>query len=158
MAKNKTAKHPALHIVQQKLEDLGFDATFIPANADDELGFDSLLIILDDEPSEDDLKYGLQAFFVEDMMAAESPDLPEDEQPDFSTLQFLLELPIDWSEFQGERLLEAYRLLAACSQKMPLGYFSLEEGEVYYDVAGQVYLVTGHPKLLDAFEQVLDGF
>ena len=33
-----------------------------------------------------------------------------------------------------------------------------EEGEVYYDVAGQVYLVTGHPKLLDAFEQVLDGF
>ena len=49
------------------------------------------------------------------------------------------------------RLLDSYLLEG-------LLFEPTEEGEVYYDVAGQVYLVTGHPKLLDAFEQVLDGF
>ncbi len=132
MAKNKSSKHPALQILQQKLEDQDFDATFIPAHSEEELGFDSLLIILDEEPGEDDMRYGLQAFFVEDMMRAEDPDLPDDENPDFSTLQFLLELPVDWSELSGERLTEAYRLLGACSQKIPIGYFSLEAGEVFY--------------------------
>lgn len=128
----KGAKHPSLQIMQQKLEDQGFEASYIPAHSEDELGFDSLLIVLDDEPSEDEMRFGLQAFFVEDMMHAEDPELPEDEQPDFSTLQFLLELPVDWSGLEGERLTEGYRLLSACSQKMPLGYFSLEAGELFY--------------------------
>jgi hypothetical protein len=132
MAKSKSAKHPALQILQQKLEDQDFDATYIPANAEEELAFDSLLIILDEEPGEEDMRYGLQAFFVEDMMRAEDPDLPDEENPDFATLQFLLELPVDWSSFEGERLTEGYRLLGACSQKIPIGYFSLEGGEVFY--------------------------
>lgn len=132
MAKAKPAKHPSLQILQQKLEDNGFDASFIPGNSEDDLGFDSLLILLDDETSDQELQYGLQAFFVEDMMQAENPDLPEDEKPDFATLQFLLELPVDWSKLQNERLIDSYRLLASCSQKMPLGYFSQESGEVFY--------------------------
>lgn len=132
MAKGKSAKHPALQILQQKLEEQGFDASYIPAHSEEELAFDSLLVVLDDKPSEDEMLYGLQAFFVEDMMRAEDPDLPEEENPDFATLQFLLELPVDWSDLAGERLTEAYRLLSACSQKMPLGYFSLEGGELFY--------------------------
>lgn len=133
MAKGKTpAKHPALQILQQKLEEQDFDANYIPAHAEEDLAFDSLLIVLDEEPSEEDMRYGLQAFFVEDMMRAEDPHLPDEENPDFATLQFLLELPVDWSELQGERLIEAYRLLSACSQKMPIGYFSLESGELFY--------------------------
>lgn len=128
----KTTRHPALQILQQKLEDQGFEASYIAANEDEEIGFDSLLVVLDDEPDEEEMQFGLQAFFVEDMMRAEDPDLPDDENPDFSTLQFLLELPVDWSSLQGERLTEAYRLLATCSQKMPIGYFSLEGGELFY--------------------------
>ena len=132
MAKSKAAKHPALQILQQKLEEQGFEASYIPAHSEEDLAFDSLLIVLDELPSEEEMRYGLQAFFVEDMMRAEDPELPDEENPDFATLQFLLELPVDWSELKGERLTEAYRLLSACSQKMPIGYFSLEGGELFY--------------------------
>lgn len=34
----------------------------------------------------------------------------------------------------------------------------LENDVSYHDVAGKVYLVQGNPRLIDMFEQVLDGF
>lgn len=33
-----------------------------------------------------------------------------------------------------------------------------DEDKTYHDVAGKVYLVKGNPRLIDMFEQVLDGF
>lgn len=139
MSKKNHKQHPPLDILRQKLEDQGFQASYIAGGAEEDLGFDSLLIILDDEdsPAEEneegqEIAYALQAFFVEDMMRAEDPEMPDDETPDFATLQFMMELPVDWSELSPERQLEGYRLLSACSQKMPLGYFSCDEGELFY--------------------------
>ncbi|MGV3525613.1 MAG: hypothetical protein ACO1RX_15420 [Candidatus Sericytochromatia bacterium] len=139
MSKKNHKQHPPLDILRQKLEDQGFQASYIAGGAEEDLGFDSLLIILDDEEhsAEDskegqEIAYALQAFFVEDMMRAEDPEMPDDETPDFATLQFMMELPVDWSELSPERQLEGYRLLSACSQKMPLGYFSCDEGELFF--------------------------
>lgn len=141
MSKKTNKQHPPLDILRQKLEDQGFQASYIAGGAEEDLGFDSLLIILDDEENQEqeetdaesqEIAYALQAFFVEDMMRAEDPEMPDDETPDFATLQFMMELPVDWSELSPERQLEGYRLLSACSQKMPLGYFSCDEGELFY--------------------------
>ena len=33
-----------------------------------------------------------------------------------------------------------------------------EEVEAFYEAAGEVFIASGHPRLLDTFEQVLDGF
>jgi hypothetical protein len=33
-----------------------------------------------------------------------------------------------------------------------------EEVEAFHEAAGEVYIASGHPRLLDTFEQVLDGF
>lgn len=48
------------------------------------------------------------------------------------------------------RLLDSYL-------KEGLLFEETEAGESYHDVAGGVYLVKGHPRLIDMFEQVLDG-
>ena len=33
-----------------------------------------------------------------------------------------------------------------------------EEVEAFHEAAGEVYIASGHPRSLDTFEQVLDGF
>ncbi|MBF2055202.1 MAG: hypothetical protein IGS03_17260 [Candidatus Sericytochromatia bacterium] len=133
------AKHPPLQILAQKLEAQNYEASFIPQGEDDEVPFDNLVVILDelDEQPEDSAnvlepELLLQIFFVEDMMKAHEPDLPADETPDFSTLQFILELPTDWDELADERLEEGLLLLNAFSQRMPVGHFTLEEGALIY--------------------------
>lgn len=39
-----------------------------------------------------------------------------------------------------------------------LVFEELEANTMEYDVAGNIYLVKGHPRLIEMFEQVLDGF
>lgn len=131
MSKPKS-KHPPLQILKQKLESNGFSASYLPAGSEADVAFDSLLIALDEESEETPLdaeaQYILQAFFVEDMMKAEAPDLPAEETPDFSMLQMMVELPVNWQELSTERQLEGLQLLNICSQKIPFGHFS-QEGE-----------------------------
>lgn len=133
------AKHPPLQILAQKLEAQNFEASFIPQGEDDEVPFDNLVVILDELPespeageSELEPEFLLQIFFVEDMMKAHEPDLPAEETPDFSTLQFILELPTDWDELPEARLEQGLLLLNAFSQRMPVGHFTLDEGALIY--------------------------
>lgn len=133
---NRAAKnqHPPLKILQQKLQDQEFEVSYIAAG-EEEIHFDSLLILLDEAEEEEESLYALQAFFVEDMMKAEDPELPEDETPDFATLQLIMELPVNWEDLSEDRVETALRLLNACSQKIPIGQFNLEGDEVYYTYA-----------------------
>lgn len=133
------AKHPPLQILAQKLEAQNYEASFIPQGEDDEVPFDNLVVILDDLDDNEaesaaalEPELLLQIFFVEDMMKAHEPDLPAEETPDFSTLQFILELPTDWDELPDERLKEGLLLLNAFSQRMPVGHFTLDEGALIY--------------------------
>lgn len=130
------AKHPALQILGQKLEAQNYEVSFIPQGEDEEIPFDNLIVILDDNEAEDEEslepQFLLQLFFVEDMMKAHEPDLPAEEIPDFSTLQFMLELPTDWDELPEDRLQDGLLLVNAFSQRMPVGHFTLDEGALIY--------------------------
>lgn len=140
MSQKKNAKHPPLQILQQKLEASDFSSNYLPANSEEELYFDTLLISLDeaedDQQDENEVaKYILQAFFVEDMMKAENPDLPSDEIPNFAMLQMMTELPFSWEKVAEERLADGLQLLNICSQKMPFGHFSLDQDTLVYNYA-----------------------
>jgi len=50
------------------------------------------------------------------------------------------------------RLLDSYLIEGLLFEKAGDGV------EVYHEAAGEVYLVKGHPRLIDMFEQALDGF
>ncbi len=139
MTQKKSVKHPPLQILQQKLEASDFSSNFLPANSEEDLFFDTLLISLDeadeDQDENDVAKYILQAFFVEDMMQAENPDLPSEEVPNFAMLQMMTELPFSWEQVAEERLAEGLQLLNICSQKMPFGHFSLDQDTLVYNYA-----------------------
>jgi len=130
-AKASSAKHPPLQILEQKLAANGYQTNFIPKGDDEDILFDNLLIILDEEESEEPA-FLMQAFFVEDMMKAHDPELPAEETPNFATLQFILELPVEWPEMKIERSAEALLLLNACSQRIPIGHFTLDEHSLVY--------------------------
>ena len=49
------------------------------------------------------------------------------------------------------RLLDSY-------VKEGLLFTKTDEVEAFHEAAGEVYIASGHPRLLDTFEQVLDGF
>jgi hypothetical protein len=135
---NSKAQHPPLQILQQKLKTEEFEVSYIAAGEEEEVLFDSLLILLDEaseEETEDDNAFAVQAFFVEDMMKADDPDMPADETPNFATLQLMMDLPVDWSNLSSDREAEALKLLNACSQKIPIGHFNLDEDVVYFTYA-----------------------
>lgn len=128
MAKSKhPKKHPALKIAQKLLENEGYQSEFIAAHSEEELDFDSLLITLDDSE-----EYVLQAFFMEDMMKAQDPDIPPEETPDFATLQFMLELPFTWEKLDDANMLVVYRVLNDATEHLPIGQFRIEEESIFY--------------------------
>lgn len=135
------AQHPPLQILQQKLKNEEFEVSYIAAGEEEEVLFDSLLILLDEateteeDDTDDDTAFAVQAFFVEDMMKADDPDMPADEIPNFATLQLMMDLPVDWSNLTSDREAEALKLLNACSQKIPIGHFNLDEDVVYFTYA-----------------------
>ncbi len=130
------AKHPPLQILKQKLHTEGYGSQFI-SGAEDE-GFDYLLIPLDEfeeEEAEAEVQFVLQAFFVEDMMLAETPDLPEEEIPEFAMLQLISEMPFSWESVAQNRYAEGMAILNIFSQKLPFGHFYLDEDTVIYTYA-----------------------
>lgn len=131
-------QHPPLQMLQQKLKNEEFEVSYIAAGEEEEVLFDSLLIVLDEateEETEEETLYAVQAFFVEDMMKADDPDIPASEVPDFATLQLMMDLPVDWTNLSSDRLEDALKLLNACSQKIPIGHFNLDEDVVYFTYA-----------------------
>ena len=126
---------------------LGFSAENLPAGPD--LNFENVLVVLDEEPLEEspeldpeqqseqkEARYVAQLFFTEDVL--QGPELPDikDELERAATLQFLVNMPLQLTSLNPERLLEAHELLMICSQIIPVGYFGINhEKQVYLSYA-----------------------
>ena len=138
MAKSKkiNTKYPPLQILKQKLHTEGYASEYV-AGADSD-GFDHLFIPLDEfEEGEEDVEvhYVLQAFFVEDMLIAETPDLKPEEIPQFATLQLISEMPVSWEGVAQERFADGMALLNVFSQKLPFGQLHLDGDMIVYTYA-----------------------
>lgn len=127
-----------------------------------EVHFESLLVVVDPPLPEDaegpapEAQYVAQVFFSEDIL--KRPELAElqAELARSSTLQFLVTLPLHYSGLSQQRLLDAYQLVMACSQILPLGYMGInKEQQVYVNYALKAESQDiGIPLIIEILEQL----
>lgn len=129
-----TSTQTPLARLQEILAMLDFVSQLLPVGT--ETPFEQVLVALDqDTPDDQPSEYVMQIFFAEDVMRASG--LTEVEAASSSTLQFMLELPVDCSGLSAERLLETYSALNLFTQIMPLGNLGLNADK-------QIYFRYGH--------------
>lgn len=117
------------------LPHLGY-ANELSPKGQDGAHFDTLLVILDETEASETYQYVAQLFFTEDILKTEEiPDI-QDELENSACLQFLIDLPVDFSGLGTHRMLDAMRLVNYFSQLVPVGAFGVnQENKVYFNYA-----------------------
>jgi hypothetical protein len=133
---------------------LGFQTHLQPLNSEQLI--EQLIVGLDQEPMGEQFKYRLQLCLLEDLLKARNSDTTQLE-PSILTLQFTLQLPVQFQDLQEQHELEALRLMLWFNKVLPVGNFGIE-GEaksVYfrYALMGNKESFTGH-LIFEAVERI----
>lgn len=115
-----TTKSP-LAALLEPLEDLEYYADLQPVEQDGL--YEKLYLALDVDEDRPELEYGLEIFFINDVLEAFSA---EDEAEDAVITQFMLVLPF---RFPVESFVEVMRLCNLVNRLLPLGAFGLSEDD-----------------------------